>query len=205
MLQVVDQLIGQRVACAGVERSNLRLVVHLNLCALYVSRYKNNHALVALNRFRQLAGSGSKCGTDSSRLYAFCAEAVCIFFQFVDMTYLSAELLSHLFEGLGISNELSNILGFLAVQCLVAQRVLYFLKVAVLTVVASGQSGYDIFVAALKYVTYIAPNEMKRLVVTIYLEGWDKECSNDLINSAFSAHIAFMGEHRTVAPNYPNY
>ena len=56
-----------------------------------------------------------------------------------------------------------------------------------------------------KYVTYIAPNEMKRLVVTIYLEGWDKECSNDLINSAFSAHIAFMGEHRTVAPNYPNY
>jgi len=56
-----------------------------------------------------------------------------------------------------------------------------------------------------KYVTYIAPKEVKRLVLTIYLEGWDKECSNDLINAAFSAHIAFMGEHRTVAPDYPNY
>ena len=51
-----------------------------------------------------------------------------------------------------------------------------------------------------KWVTYIAPNEIKRLVLTIYLEGWDKECSSDLINAAFSAHIAFMGEHRTVAP-----
>ena len=51
-----------------------------------------------------------------------------------------------------------------------------------------------------KWVTYIAPNEIKRLVITIYLEGWDKECSNDLINAAFNAHIAFMGEHRTVAP-----
>ena len=52
-----------------------------------------------------------------------------------------------------------------------------------------------------KWVTYIAPNEIKRLVITIYLEGWDKECSNELISAAFSAHIAFMGEHRTVAPN----
>ncbi|MCR5514249.1 MAG: hypothetical protein K6F36_02280 [Bacilli bacterium] len=63
----------------------------------------------------------------------------------------------------------------------------------------------DLLLKGSQYVCYIAPNEMKRLVVTIYLEGWDKECSNDLINSAFSAHIAFMGEHRTVAPNYPNY
>ena len=49
-----------------------------------------------------------------------------------------------------------------------------------------------------QYLAYIAPNEVKRIVLTIYLEGWDKECSNDLINSAFNASISFMGEHRSV-------
>ena len=49
-----------------------------------------------------------------------------------------------------------------------------------------------------QHLGYVGPNEVKRFVITIYLEGWDKECSNDLINSAFSVNISFMGEHRTV-------
>lgn len=42
-------------------------------------------------------------------------------------------------------------------------------------------------------ICYLEPGIIKRLIVTFYLEGWDKDCVSTLRESAFDAHIAFRG------------
>lgn len=42
-------------------------------------------------------------------------------------------------------------------------------------------------------ILYLYPGVTTRLVITFYLEGWDLDCSSDLIDSAFSADINFIG------------
>ncbi len=42
-------------------------------------------------------------------------------------------------------------------------------------------------------ILYLYPGVETRLVVTFYLEGWDLDCSSELIDSAFTADINFIG------------
>lgn len=42
-------------------------------------------------------------------------------------------------------------------------------------------------------IVYLYPNRVTRLVVTFYLEGWDLDCSSELIDAAFSADLNFIG------------
>lgn len=42
-------------------------------------------------------------------------------------------------------------------------------------------------------VVYLYPGVETRLVISFYLEGWDLDCSSDLIDAAFTADISFIG------------
>lgn len=42
-------------------------------------------------------------------------------------------------------------------------------------------------------ICYLEPGKIKRLIVTFYLEGWDKDCVSELREAAFDAHISFRG------------
>lgn len=42
-------------------------------------------------------------------------------------------------------------------------------------------------------IMYLYPGVTTRLVVTFYLEGWDLDCSSELIDAAFSAELNFIG------------
>lgn len=42
-------------------------------------------------------------------------------------------------------------------------------------------------------ICYLEPGKTKRLIVTFYIEGWDKDCVSEIREAAFDAHIAFRG------------